>query len=114
MYRKFTTESDIWSFGIVLWEIFTFGKQPFYEFSNHEVIVEIIEGRLLKKPKMCPQLIYEIMIRCWEKEPSKRISIFKIRELLEENLIEKEKKSIRDVYQIKNESRFFLLNNFIK
>ena len=51
MYRKFTTESDIWSFGIVLWEIFTFGKQPFYEFSNHEVIVEIIEGRLLKKPK---------------------------------------------------------------
>lgn len=114
MYRKFTTESDIWSFGIVLWEIFTFGKQPFYEFSNHEVIVEIIEGRLLKKPKMCPQPIYEIMIRCWEKEPSKRISIFKIRELLEENLIEKEKKSIRDVYQIKNESRFFLLNNFIK
>ena len=37
MYRKFTTESDIWSFGVVLWEIFTFGKQPWYQLSNSEV-----------------------------------------------------------------------------
>ncbi|GFU82705.1 high affinity nerve growth factor receptor [Trichonephila clavipes] len=36
LYRKFTTESDIWSFGVVLWEIFSFGKQPWYELSNHE------------------------------------------------------------------------------
>ena len=38
MYRKFTVESDVWSFGVVLWEVFTYGKQPFYEMSNHEVI----------------------------------------------------------------------------
>lgn len=38
LYRKFTTESDIWSFGVVLWEIFSFGKQPWFELSNHEVI----------------------------------------------------------------------------
>ena len=38
MYRKFTVESDVWSFGVVLWEVFTCGKQPFYEMSNHEVI----------------------------------------------------------------------------
>lgn len=37
LYRKFTTESDIWSFGVVLWEIFSFGKQPWFELSNHEV-----------------------------------------------------------------------------
>lgn len=37
MYRKFTTESDIWSFGVVLWEIFTYGKQPWYQLSNSEV-----------------------------------------------------------------------------
>lgn len=37
LYRKFTTESDIWSFGVVLWEIFTYGKQPWYQLSNTEV-----------------------------------------------------------------------------
>lgn len=37
LYRKFTTESDVWSFGVVLWEIFTYGKQPWYQLSNTEV-----------------------------------------------------------------------------
>lgn len=37
LYRKFTTESDVWSFGVLLWEIFTYGKQPWYQLSNTEV-----------------------------------------------------------------------------
>lgn len=45
LYRKFTTESDIWSFGVVLWEIFTYGKQPWYQLSNAEVT-----GRLPPPP----------------------------------------------------------------
>jgi len=39
MYRKFTTESDVWSLGVVLWEIFTYGKQPWYQLSNNEVLI---------------------------------------------------------------------------
>lgn len=39
MYRKFTTESDVWSLGVVLWEIFTYGKQPWYQLSNNEVFL---------------------------------------------------------------------------
>lgn len=39
MYRKFTTESDVWSLGVVLWEIFTYGKQPWYQLSNNEVLM---------------------------------------------------------------------------
>lgn len=37
LYRKFTTESDVWSFGVLLWEIFAYGKQPWYQLSNAEV-----------------------------------------------------------------------------
>lgn len=66
LYRKFTVESDIWSFGIVLWEIFTFGKQPWYEMSNLEVIQRVTEGQMLAKPASCPTQVYDIMLSCWK------------------------------------------------
>uniref|UniRef100_A0A8C8EAD0 Tyrosine-protein kinase receptor n=2 Tax=Strigidae TaxID=30459 RepID=A0A8C8EAD0_9STRI len=72
LYRKFTTESDIWSFGVVLWEIFTYGKQPWYQLSNTEAIECITQGRELERPRTCPSEVYAIMQSCWQREPQQR------------------------------------------
>ncbi|KAK2543544.1 hypothetical protein Q9966_002926 [Columba livia] len=72
LYRKFTTESDIWSFGVVLWEIFTYGKQPWYQLSNTEAIECITQGRELERPRTCPPEVYGIMQSCWQREPQQR------------------------------------------
>lgn len=75
LYRKFTVESDVWSFGVVLWEIFSFGKQPWYELSNHEVIQQVTSGKLLTKPDGCPEEIYQMMLTCWNTQPQDRCPI---------------------------------------
>uniref|UniRef100_A0A8C4MH64 Tyrosine-protein kinase receptor n=1 Tax=Equus asinus asinus TaxID=83772 RepID=A0A8C4MH64_EQUAS len=75
LYRKFTTESDVWSFGVVLWEIFTYGKQPWYQLSNTEAIECITQGRELERPRACPPEVYAIMRGCWQREPQQRHSI---------------------------------------
>ncbi|KAM6234365.1 high affinity nerve growth factor receptor, partial [Porphyrio hochstetteri] len=72
LYRKFTTESDIWSFGVVLWEIFTYGKQPWYQLSNTEAIECITQGRELERPRTCPPEVYAVMQSCWQREPQQR------------------------------------------
>ncbi|XP_017551927.1 neurotrophic tyrosine kinase, receptor, type 2a isoform X1 [Pygocentrus nattereri] len=82
MYRKFTTESDVWSLGVVLWEIFTYGKQPWYQLSNNEVIECITQGRVLQRPRTCPKEVYDLMLGCWQREPHTRLNIKEIHNLL--------------------------------
>ncbi|XP_031712665.1 BDNF/NT-3 growth factors receptor isoform X5 [Anarrhichthys ocellatus] len=82
MYRKFTTESDVWSLGVVLWEIFTYGKQPWYQLSNNEVIECITQGRVLQRPRTCAKEVYDLMLGCWQREPHMRLNIKEIHCLL--------------------------------
>ncbi|XP_032873555.1 BDNF/NT-3 growth factors receptor [Amblyraja radiata] len=83
MYRRFTTESDVWSLGVVLWEIFTYGKQPWYQLSNNEVIECITQGRVLQRPRTCSKEVYDLMIGCWQREPHMRLNIKDIHSLLQ-------------------------------
>ncbi|XP_076313444.1 tyrosine-protein kinase transmembrane receptor Ror-like [Tachypleus tridentatus] len=78
MHGKFTLESDVWSYGVVLWEIFTYGKQPYYGHSNEEVVKLILQGILLSPPEDCPSFIYSIMAGCWKTEPRDRLSFEEI------------------------------------
>ncbi|XP_075431310.1 NT-3 growth factor receptor isoform X2 [Ascaphus truei] len=83
MYRKFTTESDVWSFGVILWEIFTYGKQPWFQLSNTEVIECITQGRVLERPRVSPKEVYDIMLGCWQREPQLRLNIKEIYKILQ-------------------------------
>nr|CAD7595295.1 unnamed protein product [Timema genevievae] len=73
MYGRFTLESDVWSYGVVLWEIYSMGKQPYYGHSNEEVVRLILQGIMLIPPDDCPTLICELMRSCWKTEPRDRI-----------------------------------------
>ena len=72
LYGKFTTKSDVWSFGVLLWEIFSYGLQPYFGYSNQQVIELIRNRQLLSCPTECPPNIYFIMTQCWEDNVNKR------------------------------------------
>ncbi|XP_036300219.1 ephrin type-A receptor 2 isoform X2 [Pipistrellus kuhlii] len=71
-YRKFTSASDVWSYGIVMWEVMTYGERPYWELSNHEVMKAINEGFRLPTPMECPSAIYQLMMQCWLQERARR------------------------------------------
>ncbi|XP_014478823.1 PREDICTED: tyrosine-protein kinase transmembrane receptor Ror-like [Dinoponera quadriceps] len=83
MYGRFTLETDVWSFGVVLWEVFSFGKIPYYGHSNEEVLKLIRQGIVLTPPDECPPLVCEIMRDCWQSKPQDRIRFPDILERLE-------------------------------
>ncbi|XP_064422102.1 tyrosine-protein kinase Fes/Fps [Latimeria chalumnae] len=71
-YGRYTSESDVWSFGILLWETFSMGSTPYPAMTNQQTRDEIEQGYRMPPPEGCPQEIYQLMSRCWEYEPRKR------------------------------------------
>lgn len=78
LYGKFTTESDVWSYGVLLWEIYSYGLQPYYGYSDQEVIEMIRTRQLLPCPEDCPSRMYAFMVECWHEVPSRRPSFAEI------------------------------------
>lgn len=68
----YSPETDMWAYGVVLWEIFNCGQTPYKALSNPEVIQRILKAKPLGKPAHCPDDIYRIMLACWQKEPQLR------------------------------------------
>ena len=72
LFARFTTQSDVWSLGVVLWEVFSYGIQPYYSMSNEQVITHVREGNVMSCPDGCPQEIYDLMVDCWNMDPAQR------------------------------------------
>uniref|UniRef100_A0A8C9WG47 Ephrin type-A receptor 7 n=2 Tax=Scleropages formosus TaxID=113540 RepID=A0A8C9WG47_SCLFO len=71
-YRKFTSSSDVWSYGIVMWEVMSYGERPYWDMSNQDVIKAIEEGYRLPAPMDCPPGLHQLMLDCWQKDRSDR------------------------------------------
>ncbi|KAM3874319.1 muscle, skeletal receptor tyrosine-protein kinase [Diretmus argenteus] len=82
-YNRYTSESDVWAYGVVLWEIFSHGMQPYYGMGHEEVIYYVRDGHILACPENCPLELYNLMRLCWSTHPSDRPSFSSIHRILE-------------------------------
>uniref|UniRef100_A0AAQ4PMW2 receptor protein-tyrosine kinase n=1 Tax=Gasterosteus aculeatus aculeatus TaxID=481459 RepID=A0AAQ4PMW2_GASAC len=71
-YRKFTSASDVWSYGIVTWEVMSFGERPYWDMSNQDVINAIEQDFRLPAPMDCPVVLHQLMLDCWQKDRNAR------------------------------------------
>ena len=69
---KFSTASDVWSYGVVLWEIYSLGKIPWDRLSPIEIRDLLLRGERLARPDRCPLDMYEMMLDCWDQTPQDR------------------------------------------
>ncbi|KAJ0029078.1 hypothetical protein NQD34_004075 [Periophthalmus magnuspinnatus] len=72
--HKFTHKSDVWSFGVLLWELMTRGAPPYSDVNSFDITVFLMQGRRLLQPEFCPDALYTVMIECWHPKPERRPS----------------------------------------
>ena len=78
-----TSKSDVWSFGVVMWEIYSYGRSPYPRMSQKEVVESVIKGYRMEKPDACPKEVYdEVMTQCWLIDPVKRPTFANLKDLL--------------------------------
>jgi len=88
LHRQFTSKSDVWSYSISLWELFSWGVTPYPALSNKETIEEVLKGYRLPKPILMPDSIYELCGEGWKENPNERPNFKNIYDQL--NVIMKE------------------------
>ncbi|KAE8624308.1 hypothetical protein XENTR_v10005908 [Xenopus tropicalis] len=81
-YHRYSTASDVWSFGIVMWEVMSYGERPYWDMSNQDVIKAIEDGFRLPAPISCPPYLHQLMLDCWQKDRNERPKFTHIHSIL--------------------------------
>jgi len=79
---RFTSKSDVWGYGVVLWEMATLAEQPYQGWCNDEVVKLVKDGNVMQKPDDCPDILYDMMKECWARNPDNRPSFIDLCEKL--------------------------------
>ncbi|XP_015601901.1 uncharacterized protein LOC107270943 isoform X2 [Cephus cinctus] len=90
IYSLFTTKTDVWSFGILMWEIVTLGSTPYPDMTAREVMRNVQNGYRLERPSHCRSELFRVISRCWQADPDRRPEFQTLRrdlaQLLEDNM----------------------------
>jgi receptor tyrosine kinase len=79
---RFAPASDVWSFAVLVWEVFSFGAKPYDGLSSQEAARRIVNGKVLERPDLAPPAVYDLMRLCWNADAAKRPNFEKIRQRL--------------------------------
>jgi len=81
-----TPMSDVWAFGVVLWEIITLGASPYPGMGSYEVVSFLQDGHRMDKPKHCSNELYAISLNCWHLTPQRRPTFSELSNILQQML----------------------------
>ncbi|XP_074000153.1 insulin-like receptor isoform X2 [Rhodnius prolixus] len=82
----FTSFSDAWSYGVVLYEMVTLASQPYQGLTNDQVLRYVIDGGIMSRPERCPDKLYTVMRLCWDCKPTSRPTFLELIEFLESDV----------------------------
>ena len=87
-HNHFSIKSDVWSFGILLFELVTHGCTPYPGMRNKEILTKLKQGYRMPRPNKCPEMLYKIMLDCWKAEPNKRPTFEDLKSRLADQIYE--------------------------
>lgn len=86
-----TSKSDVWSYGVVMWEIYSFGRAPYPRMNQKEVVEKVTEGYRMERPESCPKDLYDkVMMWCWEIDAKNRPSFKELAEKLKKFSVQRD------------------------
>ncbi|UJR08250.1 hypothetical protein I4U23_012523 [Adineta vaga] len=87
---RFTSKSDVWSFGVTLWEMFSYASTPYGDMSGSEVYYSLKHGNRLNRPAGCPLPMYQIMLLCWKWDEKQRPTFYQLVRLIKNEFVDRQ------------------------